>query len=194
MDINAYVKNHISEITSLLLNIQDELTRPIEQAVNIIINTFKVGNKLLIAGNGGSAADAQHIAAELIVRLSKDVKRPSLPAIALNTDTSILTAAGNDIGYENVFKRQLEGLGKPGDIFWAISTSGNSANLISAINYARQNKIKTIGLLGNDGGKMLSIVDFPLIVHDFNTQHIQEVHVCIYHIICELIEKAFEYK
>jgi len=194
MEINAYIKNHFSEITSLLQNIQDELLKPINNAVNAIIQSFRSGNKLLIAGNGGSAADAQHIAAELIVRLSKDVNRPSLPAIALATDSSILTAAGNDIGYENVFKRQLEGLGKSGDIFLAISTSGNSVNLVKALQYAKNNNIKTIALLGNDGGRMLPLVNFPVVVKDKNTQHIQEAHLCIYHIMCELIEKAFAYK
>lgn len=191
IEINNHIQNHVSNSIKSLEKISKELTNPIKNAVDIITNAFKNDNKLLIAGNGGSAADAQHIAAEFIVRLDKNNNRKSLPAIALSTDTSIITAGGNDFGFDKIFARQLEGLGQKNDVFMAISTSGNSGNLVSAVEYAKDNGIKTIGLLGSDGGKIKNLIDLSIIVRESNTQHIQEAHICIYHIICELVEKNF---
>jgi len=191
IDIKKAIRNHINISISTIKQIESDLQDDIYAAVELIMKAFSSGHKLLIAGNGGSAADAQHIAAEFVVRLSKEFERPALPAIALSTDSSILTAAGNDFGFNNIFQRQLEGLGCENDLFLAISTSGNSINLIKAVDYARKNKIKTIGLLGNDGGKLKSEVDIYIIVNSTITQHIQEAHLCIYHIICELVEKNF---
>ena len=150
---------------------------------------FKNGNKLLLCGNGGSAADCQHIAAEFMIRLSHDVDRPAIPAIALTTDTSNLTAGGNDIGYDNVFARNVEGLGNSGDILIAISTSGNSSNVIKAVEKAKTKKLKTIGFLGGDGGKLSTKVDLPIIMPSKNVQRIQEGHITVAHIICELVEQ-----
>jgi len=190
INFNKTISDHIHNSINTIKQIESDLSGDIASAVNLIIKTFTSGNKLLIAGNGGSAADAQHIAAEFVVRLSKELERPALPAIALATDPSILTASSNDNGFETVFKRQLEALAKKDDCFLVISTSGNSDNLISAANYARQENIKTIGLLGRDGGNLKDLVDIPIIVNQNSTQHVQETHICIYHIICDLVERS----
>lgn len=157
-------------------------------AVDLISSAYKNGKKLLLCGNGGSAADSQHIATEFMIRLSHHINRPALPAIALTTDTSNLTAGGNDIGFENVFARNVEGLGNEGDVLIAISTSGNSPNILKAVDMAKQKNIKTIGLLGGSGGKLKSKVDLPIIIPSENTQRIQEGHITTAHIICELVE------
>jgi D-sedoheptulose 7-phosphate isomerase len=144
------------------------------------------GHKLLVAGNGGSAADAQHLVAEFVVRLT--VNRPALRAIALTTDTSILTAAGNDYGFDHLFSRQIEALAQPGDVFLAISTSGNSKNIVKAIHQAKMIGIPTIGLSGNDGGLMLSLCDYNIVIPSAITQNIQESHLALEHIFCMLVE------
>jgi len=190
IDFNKTISDHTRNSINTIKQIETELFTDIVLAVNLIIKTFTSGNKLLIAGNGGSAADAQHIAAEFVVRLSKELERPALPAIALSTDPSILTASSNDNGFKTVFKRQLEALAKKDDCFLAISTSGNSDNLVSACEYARQENISSIGLLGNDGGALKKLIDVPIIVNQTSTQHIQETHICIYHIICDLVERS----
>ena len=191
MNIKNHIAEHISHSVRTIAQITTELSEPIENAATTSVQAFKNGNKLLIAGNGGSAADAQHLAAEFIIRLNKDIVRPALPAIALTTDSSILTASGNDIGFENLFKRQIEGLGATGDVFLAISTSGNSVNLIKAIEMAKSRKMTCIGLLGNTGGEMAQLLDASIIVPADNTQHIQEAHLCIYHLICDLVERLY---
>ncbi len=145
------------------------------------------GNKLLVAGNGGSAADAQHLVAEFVVRLT--VNRPALRAIALTTDSSILTAIGNDFGFDQVFARQIESLGQPGDIFLGISTSGNSPNIIHALQQARSQSITTIGFTGNDGGKMRSLCDHNVIIPSAVTMNIQESHLALEHIFCMVVER-----
>ncbi|MDP3831255.1 MAG: SIS domain-containing protein, partial [Ignavibacteriaceae bacterium] len=137
---------------------------------------------------GGSAADCQHIATEFMIRLSHHINRPALPAIALTTDSSNLTAGGNDIGYENVFARNIQGLGNEGDVLLAISTSGNSPNIIKAVDMAHEKGLKVIGLLGGSGGKLKPMVDIPIIVPSANTQRIQEGHITIAHVICESVE------
>ena len=153
------------------------------------MSSFEVGNKLLICGNGGSAADAQHLAAEFVIRLSHDIKRPALPAISLTTDTSQLTAGGNDIGFENVFARQVEAYGRSGDILLGISTSGNSKNILRAFKLAKEKKLKTIGLLGAGGGESKKICDISIVIPSNDVQHIQEAHITVEHIICEWVER-----
>ena len=148
------------------------------------------GGKILLCGNGGSAADAQHFAGELVVRLSSDYTRGALPAITLSSNDYVLTACANDFGFEQVFSRQIEALGKPEDVLLCISTSGNSPNLIEAVKKAKEKKMKTIGLLGKDGGRMAKLVDFSLVVPSQKTQRIQEAHITICHILTSLIEKA----
>jgi D-sedoheptulose 7-phosphate isomerase len=160
----------------------------VARAAQMIVATILSGSKLLIFGNGGSAADAQHIAAELVNRLNHD--RPPIPAIALTTDTSILTSIGNDSSFDEIFERQLRALGRKGDLAIAISTSGNSPNVLRAVAAARELGIVTIGLTGRSGGKLAEEVDLALIVEAESTQHIQETHITIGHILCELIEDA----
>lgn len=160
----------------------------VERAAEMISATLASGGKLLIFGNGGSAADAQHIAGELVNRFLQE--RKALPAIALSTDGGVLTCIANDTGFENVFARQVEALGREGDVCVAISTSGQSANIIVACEQARSQGIKVIGLLGRDGGKVAPLCDLALIVPSDDTQRIQETHNLIGHILCELIEVA----
>lgn len=153
-----------------------------------VIETFRCGGKLLFCGNGGSAADSQHIAAEFIGRFQKE--RRSLPAIALTTDSSILTALGNDYSYDIVFARQVEGLGKPGDLLFGISTSGNSRNVIEAVKRAKAMGIKTVSLTGGTGGELAKLTDINLNVPSKITARIQESHLCIEHAICDLVEEV----
>ena len=158
-------------------------------AIDIIVNSIKNGGKIMFCGNGGSAADSQHLATEFIIRLSHDLNRPSIAAIALTTDTSLLTAGGNDIGFENVFARTVEGLGNQGDVLIGISTSGNSKNVINAFAKAKEKKVKTIAFLGGTGGKIKGTTDVSIIIPSPNTQRIQEGHITIGHIICESVER-----
>lgn len=188
MNAKKFISDSLNESSEVKLMIKDELTDQLLQSVDLLADCFKEGNKLLLCGNGGSAADCQHIATELMIRLSHHIQRPALPAIALTTDTSNLTAGGNDIGFENVFARNVEGLGNKGDVLLAISTSGNSTNVIKAVNTARSKSMKVIGFLGGTGGELKNIVDLPIIVPSSNVQRIQEGHITIAHIICELVE------
>jgi D-sedoheptulose 7-phosphate isomerase len=153
-----------------------------------IIDSLQNGGKVILMGNGGSAADAQHIAAELVGRYKKD--RKAFCAIAITTDSSIVTAIGNDFGAQRVFCRQIEAHGKPGDIVIGISTSGNSSNVIEAIKTAREIGCATFGLLGNDGGKLKDIVDIPIVVESRDTPRVQECHILIGHMICDLVERG----
>ena len=188
MDAQKFINDSLTESSETKLKIKDQLSEEILRAVDILVSAYKDGNKLLLCGNGGSAADCQHIATELMIRLSHHIKRPALPAIALTTDTSNLTAGGNDIGFENVFARNVEGLGMLGDVLLAISTSGNSPNVIKAVDKAHSKGMKVIGFLGGTGGELKSLVDLPIIIPSSNTQRIQEGHITIAHIICELVE------
>ncbi len=156
------------------------------EVVKAISHCFEMGNKLLFFGNGGSAADAQHFAAEFVNRYIMD--RPPLPAIALTTDTSILTSISNDFSFHDVFAKQLKALGREGDIAFGISTSGTSLNIIKAFEVAREIGIKTVALTGNEGGSLIRLADYALIVPSSSTPRIQEVHVLIGHILCELVE------
>ena len=163
------------------------LSNKIQDAVLEIYNSLIDGNKIYLFGNGGSAADAQHIAAELIGRYK--IERESIPAVSLTTDTSILSSLSNDYSFETIFSRQCESLVEKNDIVIAISTSGNSKNVINGIITAKKKGAKIIGLLGNNGGEMKNLIDIPIIVNSSSTDKIQEVHRIIYHIICDLIEQ-----
>lgn len=164
-------------------------TPKIEEIANVCINAIKNDNKILLCGNGGSASDAQHIAAELVVKY-KTIRKP-LPAIALTTDTSILTAIGNDMGAEMIFERQVDALGKKGDILICITTSGNSQNIIEALLTAKTKGLTSIVLTGNDGGEAKNIANITLNAPSNITNNIQEMHIAIGHILCDIIEKHF---
>ncbi|HAB51169.1 MAG: phosphoheptose isomerase [Ignavibacteria bacterium RIFOXYB2_FULL_35_12] len=188
MDKRKFIIDSLVESSETKIAIQNQCMDEILSAVDLLVKTFKDGKKLLLCGNGGSAADCQHIATELMIRLSHDIARPALPAIALTTDTSNLTAGGNDIGFENVFARSVEGLGNEGDVLLAISTSGNSANVIRAVEMAITKKMKVISFLGGTGGKLKELAHLPIVIPSYNVQRIQEGHITIAHIICELVE------
>ncbi len=165
-------------------------TEIIEQSAELIINAFKSGKKLLICGNGGSAADSQHIAAEMVGKFYR-IDRPALPAIALSVNTSIITAIGNDFGYDKTFLRQVEALGQKDDVLFSISTSGNSVNAVEATHMAKQKGMKTISLTGDSGGQLSEISHITIKVPSNNTPIIQNAHITICHIICELVENEF---
>jgi len=160
----------------------------IETAATMLIDSLRAGGKVLLCGNGGSAGDAQHIASELVLRLK--LERPAIPALALTTDTSLLTAIGNDYKYDLVFVRQVEAFGRAGDILIAISTSGESENVIKAVEFATMEGIKTLALTGAKGGRLAGKVNLAIKVPSDNVQRIQECHITIGHILCELIETA----
>lgn len=180
------IKAELKESIETKNQVLKTLVPQIEKAARLMIDALKAGNKILFFGNGGSAADSQHLTAELIGRYRRD--RKSLPAIALTTDTSILTAVSNDYGFETVFARQVEGLAKPGDIAFGISTSGNSRNVIEGLEKAKEMGCKNIGLLGCDGGRIAEVTDVSIIVPCHITPRIQESHITIGHILCQLIE------
>lgn len=186
-DLNSnYIEKIFLESSELVKN-SSYLSSDIIKCVNIITKSLKKGKKIILFGNGGSAADAQHIAAEFIGRFN--LERKSLPAIALTTDSSILTSLSNDYSFETVFERQCESLVSKGDIIFGISTSGNSKNVLNGLKISKKLGGITIGLLGNEGGKIKKIVDYSLIVNSKSTPRIQEVHRIIYHLICDLVEK-----
>lgn len=179
------LNHHKNTIDSVIA----ELIPQIEQGCEMVVKVLQSGGKVLIAGNGGSAADAQHIAAELTGRYVKN--RIGLPAIALTVDTSALTAISNDYGFEKVFSRQLSALARPEDLFIAISTSGNSANIIDALQVAKGIKCKTLGLSGRDGGTMNEYCDLNIIVSSDTTARIQEMHMLIGHIFCKAVDEVY---
>jgi len=179
------ISHHFNESILVKQEVILRCTDSIFDAIDVLTKAFSASGKLLICGNGGSAADAQHIAAEFVIRLRHDLERAALPAIALTTDTSILTAGGNDIGFVNVFSRQVEAFGNNGDVLLAISTSGNSENVIRAVATARNKGLKIIGLLGGTGGNLKNKVDLAIVVPSENTQYIQESHITIGHIRCQ---------
>jgi D-sedoheptulose 7-phosphate isomerase len=161
----------------------------INDIANLLIESLRAGNKVLFFGNGGSAADSQHIAGELVGKFRR--VRKAMPAVALTTDTSILTSIGNDFGYDYVFARQIEGLGQPGDVAIGISTSGNSPNVLRALQAARDIGMATVGFTGESGGQMQDYVDICFHAPSDSTPRIQEVHITAGHIICEMVEKTF---
>ncbi|NQZ85565.1 MAG: D-sedoheptulose 7-phosphate isomerase [Nanoarchaeales archaeon] len=182
--IKSYLEENIETKKQILENNVDDISNIVKK----VIDCLKSGNKILICGNGGSAADSQHFAAELIGRYK--LERVSLPAIALTTDTSIITAIGNDYGYDKIFSKQVEGLGQKGDILIGISTSGNSQNILEAYNVAKSRGVTCIGLLGRDGGEMAELGDLNFIVPSNNTPRIQEAHILVIHTICEIMENT----
>ncbi len=182
-----YIQDQLDESAATKKKMFEACAGDILKAVDIIIGAFNDKKKVLLCGNGGSAADAQHIATELVIRMSKP-NRGALAALALTTDTSMLTAGGNDIGFENVFARQIEALGSAGDVLIAISTSGKSENVNRAIKEAKGKGMKVIGFLGKDGGPSKSLVDIPIIIPSNDTQRIQEGHITVAHIICGILE------
>ncbi len=184
MDIQKVIAEHIATAERLMA-----LESDISAICNLCNEAILRGQKILLAGNGGSAADAQHIAAEFIGRFVKE--RQSFPAIALTVDTSALTAIANDYGFERVFARQIEGLGNEGDVFIGISTSGNSASIIKAAEKAREKGLKIVLFLGRDGGILRGMGDAEIIVPSDKTAHIQEMHILIGHIICEFVDERF---
>ena len=159
------------------------------EAAEATVAALKAGGKLMVAGNGGSAADAQHIAAEFVCRLSAD--RPAMRAVALTANTSSLTAIANDYGFERIFARQIEALGQPGDVFMAISTSGASPNILRALERSRAMGIRTIGLTGSSGGTMAPLCDYCLRISSDVTMHIQEAHLALEHIFCMIVERGY---
>ncbi len=189
MKFDDFILSSLKESSEIKLKIAEECFTEISRAIEVLSERFKQGNKLLICGNGGSAADSQHIAAEFMIRLSHDLNRPAIPAIALTTDSSNLTAGGNDIGFENVFARNVEGLGNKGDVLLAISTSGNSENVVRAVNKAHEKGMTVIGFLGGSGGKLKEMVDVPIVIPTTNVQRIQEGHITVAHILCEAVER-----
>lgn len=178
--INSHIKNSLEVKTKFLEN------NSIEEIFNLIIEALRNNNKILTCGNGGSTCDAMHFAEELVARYKKN--RPAIRAMSL-TDSSTITCIGNDFGYEEIFRRQVEAFGDRGDILIAISTSGNSPNIINAVTEAKNKGMKVVGFLGKDGGKLKEMCDVNLIPQSFETDRIQECHMLTYHILCDLIEK-----
>jgi D-sedoheptulose 7-phosphate isomerase len=168
--------------------LERDLAPAIASAASLLVGAFKAGNKLLVMGNGGSAADAQHLAAEIVGRFK--LERPALPALALTTDSSILTAIGNDYGFERVFLRQVEAHACAGDVVVGISTSGNSPNVKLALELAASRGCHTVALLGNDGGSIKDVSELAIVVPSADTPRIQEGHIAIIHIVCDLVERT----
>ncbi len=186
------VQAHLRESAEVKCRVAETCLESILAAADLITEAFQAGGKVLLCGNGGSAADCQHVAGEFVSRLTKDFERPGLPAIALTTDTSFLTAFANDFDFEGVFARQVQALGKPGDVLIGISTSGNSKNVIRAIEAARAAHVRTIVLTGS-GGRLTEMADVAIAVPSAHTQYVQEAHLAIEHILCHIVErKLFE--
>ncbi|HLG25057.1 MAG TPA: D-sedoheptulose 7-phosphate isomerase [Candidatus Nanoarchaeia archaeon] len=180
------IRSMIEESIETKKKVNEFILKDIESAAKLVISTIKSGKKIMLAGNGGSASQASHIAAEFVGRYK--IERKGLPSIALTTDTSVITAWSNDYSYDTLFSRQIEALGSKGDVFIAITTSGNSKNLVNAVNAAKKLGIKTIGMLGRDGGKLKGMCDVEVIVPSDNTPRIQETHLMIMHIMCEITD------
>lgn len=189
MDFIQKVNEIINTSIEVKKRVLDECLNDIILCGNKLAEVYHKGGKILLCGNGGSAADAQHIAAELVIRFRSSFPRPALPAISLTVDPSIMTAGGNDIGFDNIFARAVEAYGKEGDAIIGISTSGNSENVFRAIQKAKELNLLTIGLLGCGGGKIVNICDFSVIVPSDETARIQESHIMVGHIWCQMIEE-----
>jgi D-sedoheptulose 7-phosphate isomerase len=185
------VRSQLLASAQLKKETADSCLQSILNAALIISQSLREGGKLLICGNGGSAADSQHLAGEFVNVLNKSQHRMAMPAIALTTDTSVLTAIANDFGFETIFERQIAAFGKPGDVVLAISTSGNSENLVRAVRYAQRERLKTLALTGSGGGRLRSITDITICVPSEDVQRIQETHLAIEHILCTLVEQEF---
>ncbi|HAV22460.1 MAG: phosphoheptose isomerase [Ignavibacteria bacterium GWA2_55_11] len=184
-----FIKDSLRESADVKLKIAEQLPNAISKAIDLLLKALTAKKKVLLCGNGGSAADAQHLATEFVIRLNPKIQRPGIPAIALTTDTSNLTAGANDLGYDNVFARSVEALGNEGDVLIGISTSGNSESVNRAFKKAREKKMITIAFLGKDGGMAKELVDHSIIVPSADTQRIQEGHITIGHIIFQEVEQ-----
>lgn len=184
-----FVETQADELISALTYVKENLADKVETLASEIVKAFRNGHKVILMGNGGSAADAQHLAAEFVGRFKKE--RPSLPALALNTNSSTLTAIGNDYSYDVVFSRQIDGFAQKGDVVIGISTSGNSKNVYLALALAKQKGCFTAAFLGKDGGTIKTICDLPLIVPVKNTPHVQACHIFMGHCMCELVDEAY---
>jgi D-sedoheptulose 7-phosphate isomerase len=182
--VQKQIQQSIATLEAVLAD--EQLSDTLVTIGKLTADAMRSGHKLLVAGNGGSAADAQHLVAEFVVRFT--VNRPALRAIALTTDSSILTAAGNDFGFDHIFSRQIEALGQPGDVFLGISTSGNSPNILKSLHQAKKMNITTVGFSGNNGGLMRSLCDHNIIIPSSVTANIQESHLALEHIFCMLVE------
>lgn len=188
-DYSAEIADWFQESKQVKQSVIDAELPTLSRIVNLLVQTLAAGNKVLLFGNGGSAADAQHIAGEMVSKFRR--VRRALPAIALTTDTSIITSIGNDFGYDYVFARQVEALGQPGDVAIGISTSGNSPNVLSAMQTAHDLDLLTVAFTGKSGGKLKDCVDISFNVPSDSTPFIQESHITAAHVICELVEIAF---
>ena len=184
------VREHFTNSIAVKQQVIATCIPDIVAAAECITGALKQHNKLLLCGNGGSAADSQHLAAEFVSVLTQDFLRPGLPAIALTTDSSILTASANDFGFDGIFERQVQALGRPGDVVLGISTSGNSANVVRALNYARDHEMRTIAMTGAGGGRMAELAEIAICIPSEVVQHIQESHIAVAHIVCHLVERA----
>jgi D-sedoheptulose 7-phosphate isomerase len=185
----AFIEDELNASATIKKKIFEQCADKIIKAVDIIIKALNQKKKLLLCGNGGSAADSQHLATEFVIRMSPTIKRPGIPAIALTTDSSLLTAGANDFGYDNVFTRAVETLGNAGDVLIGITTSGRSESVNLAFKMAKSKGMATIGFLGRDGGAAKDLADLAIIVPSDDTQRIQEGHITIGHIICGLVER-----
>ena len=184
-----FVKNEAEQLIQAITYVKENLAENVETLATKVVEAFKKGNKVILMGNGGSAGDAQHIAAEFVGRFKKE--RPSLPALALNTNTSTLTAIGNDYSYDVVFSRQIDGFAKEGDVVIGISTSGNSKNVYLALALAKRKGCYTAAFLGKDGGTIKDICDLPLVVAVKDTPHVQACHIFMGHCMCDLVDQAY---
>lgn len=184
-----FIEKEADELIAAVTYVKENLGSHVQQLADQIIKAFKNGNQVILMGNGGSAGDAQHIAAEFVGRFKKE--RKSFPALALNTNTSTVTAVGNDYGYDVVFSRQIDGFARKGDVVIGISTSGNSKNVQLALELAKERGCYTAALLGKDGGTIKDVVDLPIVVKWPNTPRVQECHIFIGHSVCDLVDQAF---
>lgn len=189
MEFGKILDTRVAELINILSKFSSECGDSIQEAADIIIKAFSGGSKILICGNGGSAADSQHFAAEFVSAFSRDITRRGLPAIALTVDTAVITAFSNDFGYEGVFARQVEAYGRPGDVLIALSTSGSSKNCLLAVHKAKLNGLSTIAFTRTSGA-IGTEVDVSIEVPSTNTQHIQECHMVAYHVITEIVEES----
>ena len=181
------IRKQLQDHRVLIELLERDMASQIAEMSSLIATALSNGSKLLVMGNGGSAADSQHFVAEIVGRFK--MERKALPAVALSTDTSILTAIGNDYGFESIFSRQVEALAEPGDVMVGLSTSGNSPNVLKALKAAHERGCRTVGLLGKDGGSIRTACDLALVVPSTDTPRIQEGHITIIHIVCDLVEK-----
>lgn len=186
MSEGGIVQRHLKELAGLAENVGTLMGDGVEALAAQVVDVLDRGGKVLFCGNGGSAADAQHLAAEYVVRFQK--RRRSLPALALTTDTSVLTAGANDFGFETIFSRQVEGLGKPGDLLFLHSTSGESENLIRAAEAARAVGVRTVAFLARGGGRLAGLVDQAFVIPTESTARAQEIHITLGHIICQMVD------